>query len=146
MATDVSYEPPASIRTHKKRAWLKAFANGPRCAGLVVRTCAVIGIHHKTYYDWLATDPDFAAEQETAKEYAIESLESRLDAAALDEEEPNITAAIFRLKGLRPEVYRERHEIKVGHEEVNRAIEAELQLRAKALQVSTNGESNGHAV
>ncbi len=139
------FDPPGEIQHLKKRAFLKLFANDPRCMGNIRRTCTAAKLHNTTYYEWLHNDPQFAAALRDAKEFAIETLENRLDRAALDEEDMNVTAAIFRLKGLRPEVYRERHEITMTRAEREARIAELLSRRPSPAASLANGESNGHA-
>jgi hypothetical protein len=134
------YRLPDTIRHPKKRAVLKAIA---KCFG-VRRACAVAGVHHSTYYDWQHSDPAFATEVTEAREHYIEWLEQRLDEMATDEKKPNVLAMIFRLKALRPEVYRERHEITLTRQEREARIAEILAQLPDPLPPMPQESSNGH--
>lgn len=141
MAERVAYKPPNTIKHPKKRAWLRIFAK----RGLVHRTCAAADIVPSTFYEWKKADPEFAAEVEVAREHAIERIEDALLAAATSKK-LNTAAAIFMLKSLRPEVYRERHDVTIRDAAVNAEIESlakELSANRSGLPI-TNGETNGH--
>jgi hypothetical protein len=105
----------------RKRAMLKAFAR----IGLVTRAALAAKIERTTHYKWLREDPQYAAEFAEANEEFIEKLEEEADRRAVDGtirpvfyqgsqcgevREHSDTLLIFRLKALRPEVYRERQE------------------------------------
>ena len=139
------FSPSHEIAHLKKRAWLKEFANNSLCLGLIHSTCACAKISTNTFYRWLHEDPAFAAEVKLAKEHAIERLENRLDQAALNAKNPNVVAAIFRLKGLRPDLYRERHEITLSRVEREARIAELLALRSAPLHVTAGASSNGQA-
>ena len=137
--TEVTYEPPARIKHIKKRAFLIAFSR----SGKVRRSCQAAGIVHFTYYDWLKKDADFAEEANEAREHFIEWLEARCDEIATQSKNPSVVGMIFRLKALRPEVYRERHEIKLSEKEVDNEIEKLLASRG-GFGVKIYDNSNGH--
>jgi hypothetical protein len=134
------YRLPDTIRHPQKRALLKALAK----SGAVRRACAAAGVHHSTYYEWRNSEPAFAAEVAEAREHYIEWLEQRLDDMATDEKKPNVVAMIFRLKALRPEVYRERQQITLTRQErESRIAELLAKLPSRSAAVSANG-ANGH--
>lgn len=140
----ILYTAPDTIEHVKKRAWLKEFANNPLCMGHIRLTCSAAKISSSTYYGWLHDDLAFAAEVKEAAEFAIEKLENRLDRAALSEDDMNVTAAIFRLKRLKPAEYRERYEVTLTRAEREARIAELLGRRTSPLPVSTNGEhTNG---
>jgi hypothetical protein len=132
------YRLPDTIRHPKKRALLKTLAK----SGAVRRACTVAGVHHSTYYEWQHSDPAFATEVTEAREHYIEWLEQRLDDMATDEKKPNVVAMIFRLKALRPEVYRERHEVNLTRAEREARIAELLALRPSP-PPNTQGSNNG---
>ena len=136
------FSPSKEIANHKKRAWLKEFATNPHCLGLIVSTCTCAKVAVSTFYKWQHEDALFAAEVKLAKEFAIERLENRLDQAALNAKSPNVIAAIFRLKGLRPDLYRERHEITLSRVEREARIAELLALRSTPLPATARGESS----
>src|SRR5262249_50824556 len=107
------YRLPDTIRHPKKRALLKAIAE---CFG-VRRACAVAGVHHSTYYEWRHADPEFAEAADGAREHYIEWLEAVADERATRGRKPSDTMLIFRLKALRPDVYRERQVITLTRQE-----------------------------
>lgn len=143
MTGKFKYDAPANIRAPKKRAYLKAFA---ACGGYM-RACRAAGIHHSTYYDWLDKDKDFRDAMAELKEEYIEWLEAVADERATRKTRPSDILMIVRLKALRPEVYRERHDVKVSEAEVDREIERLLASRGGVVAsppVSDNGHANGN--
>lgn len=75
-----------------KARWLGAFMLW-RCN--ITTACKRIGIGRRTFYDWLATDEDFASIYADARESKIDWYISRLDEQA---EAGNIAAIIYFLK------------------------------------------------
>ena len=131
-----SYSLPAEIRSAKKRAWLTAYA---ACGG-ICRACAASQVHHSTYYEWLKQDPLFAATVAEVKDHYTEILEAEADKRATRAKSPSDVLLIFRLKALRPEMYRERHDVKINEHEVNREIEDLIgRLRERATLADGNG-------
>jgi hypothetical protein len=146
----------------KKRAWIAAYG---KC-GLVRRACKAASVSHGAYYGWLKDDPQFAEAVRYAKEEFTERLEREADRRAVEgvprlkfhngkpvidprtgkhyvEREYSDTLLIFRLKALRPEVYRERREVTLSRSEREAKIEALLMKRAAAsVSAKTNG-ANG---
>lgn len=113
----------------KKAAFLKAYA----LTGNVSRAAEAAEVSRMAYYKWCEHDEDFKLAAEQAKQEAADNLEhylfgraagaakkvrrtyavvkgKRLLVEEVEEEGPSDTAAIFLLKGLRPEKYKERHE------------------------------------
>ena len=138
----LTYKPAAKFRSVKKRAFLVAYA---KC-GLMMRACAIVDIHHSTYQDWLKNDKVFRQCFLEAKEWHIQQLEATADERATKLKGPSDTLLIFRLKALRPEVYRERHEMhmKITDSELDAEIEEELAKRSAALS-AVHPSSNGHS-
>jgi hypothetical protein len=106
-AEEQPFAPPFSdpgISHPKKRAFLAAFAE----SGNISRAAAAAEIDRRTHTNWLKDDKDYAAAFLEAREHAADTLEelARLRAAAGSD-----LLMIFLLKGLRPDIYRERHEI-----------------------------------
>lgn len=101
-------------RTSEKKA---AFLAALRERGSVMHAAESAGIGRRTAYDWRDADPEFAAAWEDALEDSTERLEESMFERAM---KGDTTAAIFLLKGRRPEVYRERmqfeHQGRVGLE------------------------------
>jgi hypothetical protein len=83
----------------KKRAFLAAFS---RC-GSLSSAAKRARIDRRTHYNWLA-DPVYQQAFQQAIREAGDALEDKLNELA------NVTAAIFLLKGLRPEKYKDRQE------------------------------------
>lgn len=115
----------------KKAAFLRAYA----LSGNISRAAEVAEVGRTTYYLWTEHDPVFAAAAAQAREDAADRLEEYLYQRAagaarkvrrvyevnargkrvlteeIEEDGPSDTAAIFLLKGLRPEKYRERSDV-----------------------------------
>jgi hypothetical protein len=90
----------------KKRAFLAAFS---RC-GSLGQAAKRAGVDRRTHYNWLRSDPWYVEAFHQAVQEAGDALEDKLNEMAHD---GNTTAAIFLLKGLRPEKYKDRqaHEV-----------------------------------
>jgi hypothetical protein len=99
----------ASKVARLKAEWLEAFRergwNG---------ACRLVGISTATPSNWRRSDARFAAACEAAKDGIADLIERRLDDIALGLADADtvtkgaVTAAVFRLKALRPQVYRDR--------------------------------------
>jgi hypothetical protein len=91
----------------------------------VMAACADAGYKRPTVYQWREADEAFAARWKDAIEDAVERMEAEADRRAVEGtrrpvfykgdvcghiREFSDTLLIFRLKALRPDVYRERHE------------------------------------
>ena len=108
----------------KRAAFLAAY----RETGNVRVACEAAQISRSSIYRWLAQDPDYAEEFEQAKADAVDVLEAEARRRAVDGVEELVgwykgqaggtvrrysdTLLIFLLKGLKPEVYRERLEVR----------------------------------
>jgi terminase small subunit-like protein len=104
----------------KKRAFLAAFS---RC-GSLSQAAKRAGVDRRTHYNWLKSDPHYAEAFEQAKLEAADALEDKLNDLA---HEGNVTAAIFLLKGLRPEKYRDRSAMTVEWDgDVTKLTDAQL--------------------
>lgn len=90
----------------KKRAFLAAFSR----SGSRTRAAKRARVDRKTHYNWLKEDPDYAQAFAQAEYEAADAIEDSMADLAFD---GNVTAGIFLLKGLRPEKYRERSEVKL---------------------------------
>src|SRR5277367_3403342 len=90
----------------KKRAFLAAFS---RC-GSLGQAAKRAGIDRRSHYHWLKFDPLYDEAFHQAVREAGDALEDKLNEMVHD---GNTTAAIFLLKGLRPEKYKDRqaHEV-----------------------------------
>jgi len=93
----------------KKRAFLAAFS---RC-GSLSKSAKRAKVDRRTHYNWLKDDPLYVQGFQQAVIEAGDSLEDRLTEMAFD---GNVTAAIFLLKGLKPQKFRERIEQTNLHE------------------------------
>jgi hypothetical protein len=87
----------------KKRAFLAAFS---RC-GSLSKAAKRATVDRRTHYNWLKDDPWYVEAFRQAVIEAGDSLQDRLTEMAFD---GNVTAAIFLLKGLKPEKFRDRME------------------------------------
>jgi hypothetical protein len=69
-------------------------------------------VDRRTHYNWLKEDPWYVQAFRQAVQEAGDALEDKLNELA---HEGNVTAAIFLLKGLRPNKYRERSQVDVKY-------------------------------
>lgn len=89
----------------KKELFLKELK---RC-GAVLHAAHAAKVGRHTVYDWRKKDKAFAQAWDDVIESAIEALERSMYQRAMDLDYPYATtAAIFLLKSMRPEKYRER--------------------------------------
>src|SRR5450755_1370245 len=87
----------------KKCAFLAAFS---RC-GSLSKAAKRVRVDRRTHYNWLKYDPWYVQAFHQAVIEAGDSLQDKLTEMAF---EGNVTAAIFLLKGLKPEKFRDRLE------------------------------------
>ncbi len=139
-----------------KEAFLEAY---PKTAN-VQEACHAAGISRKQHYTWLQDDPLYAARYKDAQAAVVDSLEKEAIRRARDGyDEPvyykgaqvgevrkfSDLLLIFLLKGLKPEVYRERVQIDTPDVVANVIIEAMRQMgRAAGLalpEAAIEGES-----
>lgn len=78
--------------TGNKREFLEALK---RCAGNVSEAMRQVHISRTTHYEWLNTDPDYAAAVDAIKESLIDRAESALQTLI---SEGNVPAVLFFLK------------------------------------------------
>lgn len=91
--------------TGLKRAFLIAYAE----CGSLITACNIANIHPSSVRSWLVQDTEFLSEFDTATDNAVAMLEMEARRRALEGSDRLLE---FLLKSLRPEVYRERYEIK----------------------------------
>ena len=109
----------------KKRAFLAAFS---RC-GSLSRAAKRAKVDRRTHYNWLKDDPWYVQAFQQAVIEAGDSLQDRLTEMAFD---GNVTAAIFLLKGLKPERFRERTEnVNLNKLDLNQMSDAMLEKLAE---------------
>lgn len=84
-----------------RTVWLAAYVE----LGSIGKACEYLGIGRRTFYNWKAVDPEFAAAVLDAEQDAIDSAVSELYRRA---KKKDTTALIFYLKTHRPEVYSDR--------------------------------------
>ncbi len=120
----MSESPFPKIAHPYKRAFLAAF----RQTGNVCLACEVAKVGRSSHYRWLEKDSEYREAFDVAKEHAIDVLEAEAHRRAVEGiEEPvgwykgvaggtvrrySDVLLMFLLKGLRPEQYRERYEVK----------------------------------
>lgn len=97
-----------TVRTPKKRAEFLAVL---RDGYSVHRACQAAKMSRNAAYDWRNADPVFAADWDAAYEAGTDTLEDALQERATNKD---TIAAIFLLKGRRPEKYRERVDQKLS--------------------------------
>lgn len=148
------------IQHPKKRAFLAAYA---KC-GTIRKSAKIAKIDRTTHYAWMNDDLQYAHEFEEAKEDFIETLEEEADRRGSEGVEEIVfnkegeqvgvkvkysdTLLIFRLKALRPEVYRERHEYTTPQSELDEEITrrlAKVADRGKTPIPGTTGGGNGRS-
>jgi len=95
----------------------------------------------RRHYNWLKDDPWYVHAFRQAAIEAGDSLEDRLMETAFD---GNVTAAIFLLKGLKPEKFRERVDFKWNgdfQQLISRLSPAELEvLEKQMLEIAADGD------
>ncbi len=87
--------------------WYDTFLHIYSQTGNVAASCRAAGITVQAFYKNYHANPDFADRAEEAKEMSISMLELDLRKRAASSD----VLLMFLLKSLRPDVYRERHEI-----------------------------------
>jgi len=90
--------------TGLKRAFLAVYSE----CGNSILACNIVGLHPRQITIWLR-DEDFAEDFDVATEYAVGLLEQEARNRALGGSDKLLE---FLLKSLKPEVYRERYEVK----------------------------------
>ena len=94
------------LRTSEgKKEFLAAYGEH----GTLTSAAKATGLARRTIYDWRQADPEFEEEFETIRETLIEVLEQSLYRQALG---GDVQAAMFMLKAMRPQIYRDRYEIR----------------------------------
>lgn len=107
---------PGRERTRKASArrdrgeWAPAFLEALRNSGNVRASCRAAGISRQSAYDFRGNDAPFATAWQEALDEAIDVLEAAARQRALHSSD---TLLIFLLKAHRPEVYRERVDMRV---------------------------------
>ncbi len=103
------------------RVWRKAFLKSLADCGIVRAACEEVGIDPKTAYNHRNSDPEFAAQWQAALDLAADSLESEIRRRAFQGSD---LLAIFLMKGLRPEKFREK--VFISSAQLDKLIEREL--------------------
>ena len=128
--------------THpKKRAFLTAYAE----TGTLVRACEITGISKSSHYRWRDKDAAYREAFEKATECAADNIEDEAYRRAVEGwEEPvgwykgkaggvvrrySDTLLIFLLKGLRPEKYADRHDIRTASNYIDISVVSDLMAR-----------------
>lgn len=133
--------------SRKKRAFLDALVG----KFSVYHASKASGVGRSTVYKWREADPEFAQAWDDCQEDAVDALEQSLYERA---KEKDTIAAIFLLKGARPEKYKDRvaseltgknggpieHNAIVPQEEVNRRL-AEMGMLPKPHVIEGEQES-----
>jgi hypothetical protein len=158
----VEIAPPTfpDIADPKKRMWMAAYA----VTANIREACAAIGICERTAYYWRASpDPAFAEAMKVAEALACDRLEAEARRRAYDGVERPVyqngrlvgtelvyenTLLMFLLKGMRPEKYRERHEItgagggpvQLARADLTALSIAELEVLERAHKLITDGK------
>jgi hypothetical protein len=101
--------------------WKKAFIKSLSNCGIVRHACEEAGVDIKTVYNKRKKDPDFAAEWQESLDLAADELEGEIRRRAFAGSD---LLAIFLMKGLRPEKFREK--VYISTAQLDQLIEREL--------------------
>lgn len=104
-------EEVAALKAEERAAWLAAYRRGGWREAE-----ASTGVAADTVHDWLVSSPAFREAFHACREAVADRLERIADGIASGEATATpaqVTMLQFRLRGLRPEVYRERASIQV---------------------------------
>lgn len=112
-----SSEPFPKISHQKKRALLVAYAG----TGNVRAAAHAAGVSRQAHYQWFANDAAYKEAFQEATEDAADVLEQvawHRATVGWQDKPPSDTLLIFLLKGLRPQKYRERYDVRgeIAHE------------------------------
>lgn len=88
-----------------KKSFIATFSE---CGNISI-ACNIVGIHPMTVYGWLRNDEEFNEDYNTAVDFAVGTLEMEARRRAMEGSDRLLE---FLLKSLKPEVYRERYEVK----------------------------------
>ncbi len=103
------------------RVWRKAFLKSLADCGIVRAACEEAGVDPKTAYNNRNSDPEFAAQWQASLDLAADALESEIRRRAFAGSD---LLAIFLMKGLRPEKFREK--VFISSAQLDKLIEREL--------------------
>jgi hypothetical protein len=103
------------------KVWRKGFLKSLADGGIVRAAAEAVGISPKAAYNLRHSDPEFAAEWQASLDLAADSLESEIRRRAFAGSD---LLAIFLMKGLRPEKFREK--VYVSTAQLDQLIEREL--------------------
>jgi hypothetical protein len=87
--------------------WKEIFLRSLAIVPVIKVACMEAKISRKSAYKWREKDAQFKADWDDAREQGIDVLEANLFNRGV---KTDTTAAIFLLKNLRPDVYRDRYE------------------------------------
>ncbi len=141
----------------KKREYIAAYSEN----GNIRLSCELTQVARSTYFKWMQDDPEFAEAIMVAKDCAIERLEQEARRRAVEGVEKPVyqqgqqvgtireysdTLLIFLLKGLRPEMYRDRATVdvnaRVRHEDGRSNLDREIEgLLTRMDELERVGES-----
>lgn len=114
------------------KVWRKAFLKCLSDQGVVRVACEEAHVDPKTAYRNRKSDPEFAEQWQDALDLAADSLESEIRRRAFAGSD---LLAIFLMKGLRPEKFREK--VYVSTAQLDQLIERELAtLKGEETQTS----------
>jgi hypothetical protein len=102
--------------------------------------CEKAGVHRRTHYDWLESDPEYRIKFQACRRQVIQLLEDEAWRRAVEGvskpisvngkiktiREYSDTLLIFLLKGAAPEKYRERYEPAVGSPGAGQSLKIEI--------------------
>lgn len=100
----------------------------PGAMGIVTDACKMVGISRRTYYNWINSDPEFAAACKDSAEVSLDFAEHKLFELI---DEKNTAAVIFYLKTKgKDRGYVERHE---SRDVSDKPVEVSLSISAQDL-------------
>lgn len=109
-------------RGRDRRERQTQFLRALQQTGTVYHACRQSKVSRTIVYEWLE-DPKFQQRFQTARENAVERLETSAFRRAL---KGDTSLTMFLLKAMRPEVYREKYEAPTDEEKLNAAIADQL--------------------
>ena len=103
--------PDVSKKKGRKRDWSKAILDASSKIGSVTPAATAAGVTRQAVYMRNERDPKFRARYKEALAESTERMEAIAVVRATQQATPSDILLMFLLKGRKPEVYRERHDI-----------------------------------
>lgn len=144
----------------QSRPWQDRFLTALAQTGVIARACKAAGVSRKHAYETRETNPTFRAAWDDAKEEAGDVMEAEAFRRAVkgtlepvfykgeecgEVRKYSDVLLMFLLKGNRPEKFRERPELILNRDDLDRAIEHELARVAGRSQAEAPAPTPGTA-